>query len=814
MSSRNRTRETKSGNNNKDILSNNEERKETQSSSLLSKDLGSSRHQKVVGFFKSVWQHHDLSVQEQSAPAPSDHAKAQTREEAVAWHTKLKGSPLLHSRRFFLVEYGIELLEEERVKREMHVSLLGYTSFVLIFLLYVFTNVPVADTYATQTAIHDAVVDRPWIVTNSTKDTSHDVLRNTLRQIEKPADVWEWLLYGFTNLETSSNTGPFSPTRRIADWNVVLGAVRLRQIRLKNTNCEVGKTKITSSLDIFAGTDCHGTATVSAIETAAFGPGTIKNMTTAPMIERSVTGQYRYQSASDLAYVLHKDGITKIPILNAPSWGIEGNYGVYDYGGYVIDLPAGDVVNAHDIIQQLQLDQWLDDATAGLVVSFTTYNPNLNMFTYNRILLEYTGTGLVKLLIVCRPFQMPALFNQFQKSDDQSQVAFITYLFMINVFGWLAELLWRGCKSCTSPDPSNKFDVWGWIDLFNLILLSVQLGERIVWELTFNEIKEFSNYAGGSYYYDFEQLSWWFEFERILAYINTLTVFLKYMKLMRLSPRLSLLVKVVYAAGQYVISWFVVAACLLIGYIFMGYILFGAQLSSFSTISKTTITLFNYIVGQFNNYNTGGGGDNVQPGQQLEIYDGSGFESLQYAGLNQDVLFFASPTFFFLSFNLIFYLFLMRVMVAIFVTAYTEVSREIERNERKNHELSRTHKETLKHLSKSFNTSACGWFLNAYIFSGIISCFPEPPSEKHILHALKAEPELINKGYLDYNELEMIIREAFASNPTKCCGYTCGRKRIQPRVRFFFRVLVLGLFLFRLVLLKLTSFSFSFSSSF
>ena len=144
--------------------------------------------------------------------------------------------------------------------------------------------------------------------------------------------------------------------------------------------------------------------------------------------------------------------------------------------------------------------------------------------------------------------------------------------------------LFDRCKSCTSPDPSNKFDIWGWIDLFNLILLSIQLGERIVWELTFNEINQFANYAGGTNYYDFEQLSWWFEFERILAYINTLTVFLKYMTLMRLSPRLSLLVTVVYAAGQYVVSWFVVAVSLLIGYIFMGYILFGAQLHSFSTL--------------------------------------------------------------------------------------------------------------------------------------------------------------------------------------------------------------------------------------
>jgi len=366
---------------------------------------------------------------------------------------------------------------------------------------------------------------------------------------------------------------------------------------------------------------------------------------------------------------------------------------------------------------------------------------------------------------------MPALFNQFQKSDGQSQI-FITYFFMVNVFVWLTDALWAVFKSCTNPDPETKIDVWGWIDLFNLVLLAIQLGERIVWELTFPEINRFVEYAGGDHYFDFEQLSWWFEVERILAYVNTLTVFLKYMKLMRLSPRLSLLVKVVYAAGQYVASWFFVAFSLLVGYICMGYILFGAQLESFSTIARTTVTLFNYIVGQFGNASA-----------EQDIWEGSGFDSLKYAGLNQDtVLFFASPTFFFLTFNLIFYLFLMRVMVAIFVTAYTEVSREIERAEQKARELKKVRTDSLKHLPTKHRLSSCGWFLNSYVYSGAIACMPEPPSEKHVLQALKAEPELLKKGYLNYNELETIVREALSSNPTKFFGYVCGKRISRQQV--------------------------------
>jgi hypothetical protein len=59
---------------------------------------------------------------------------------------------------------------------------------------------------------------------------------------------------------------------------------------------------------------------------------------------------------------------------------------------------------------------------------------------------------------------------------------------------------------------------------------------------------------------------------------------------------------------------------------------------------------------------------------------------------------------------------------------------------------------------------------------------PEPPSEKHVLQALKAEPELLKKGYLNYNELETIVREALSSNPTKFFGYVCGKRISRQQV--------------------------------
>ena len=66
-------------------------------------------------------------------------------------------------------------------------------------------------------------------------------------------------------------------------------------------------------------------------------------------------------------------------------------------------------------------------------------------------------------------------------------------------------------------------------------------------------------------------MSWWFEWERLLASINALTVFLKYFKLLRVSDRLSMLIRcqtLSDVAGLVYHCWF------FLGYAFMGYILF------------------------------------------------------------------------------------------------------------------------------------------------------------------------------------------------------------------------------------------------
>ena len=135
-------------------------------------------------------------------------------------------------------------------------------------------------------------------------------------------------------------------------------------------------------------------------------------------------------------------------------WGyISGEYGTYDMGGYAVDLPAGNAAQANAILRQLKQDEWLGESVQGekkagraaaLFVTFTTYNPNVNIFAYNRILIEFAPSGEVHSSIKFRHYARA----KFRPGNAGSQVP--PDRAWHHVFLWLIALLRHGCKSMGS----------------------------------------------------------------------------------------------------------------------------------------------------------------------------------------------------------------------------------------------------------------------------------------------------------------------------------------------------------------------------
>ena len=207
--------------------------------------------------------------------------------------------------------------------------------------------------------------------------------QNSLRFASSKEDVWNWLLYGLD--DKSTRAGPFSPGANVAEWNHVLGAVRLRQVRVKGEESpdeqgcysqilstaaqSADGARITGPLT--PADQCFELATPeNAKVSGQIGLGnklSANTLESGLLPERDSQGLYSYRTFDELAtVVLDNNPDTTISAGTPVPWGyISGEYGTYDMGGYAVDLPAGNAAQANAILRQLKQDEWLGESVQG-----------------------------------------------------------------------------------------------------------------------------------------------------------------------------------------------------------------------------------------------------------------------------------------------------------------------------------------------------------------------------------------------------------------------------------------------------------------
>ena len=180
------------------------------------------------------------------------------------------------------------------------------------------------------------------------------------REVTKMDDFWSFaetsLLPGLYQ-ETWYNGQPVADQDRnfIFFENKVLGLPRLRMLKVTNHSCEVPDSFKREIKECFAGysdgnEDRH-----------PFGP---QNGTA-----------WVHSDSNQLGGSSH--------------WGKVGTYGG---GGYVVNLGSS-MLEASGVIADLKHHKWITRGTRAIMIDFTVYNANINLFCVVRLLLEFPATG-------------------------------------------------------------------------------------------------------------------------------------------------------------------------------------------------------------------------------------------------------------------------------------------------------------------------------------------------------------------------------------------------------------------------------------
>ena len=121
------------------------------------------------------------------------------------------------------------------------------------------------------------------------------------------------------------------------------------------------------------------------------------------------------------------------------AWPIYGHFTTYHGSGYVAKLPE-EKEDAVDTIQYLKDNDWLTLYTRAVVVEFTVYNANMNLFGHVMLLFETPATGGGLITFKVNSFRVYTSVGEWAKVITVCQLMSLV-LFLYYVVGTIRRLV-------------------------------------------------------------------------------------------------------------------------------------------------------------------------------------------------------------------------------------------------------------------------------------------------------------------------------------------------------------------------------------
>lgn len=197
------------------------------------------------------------------------------------------------------------------------------------------------------------LVEKQFDLNQLSDPGAHTVDETTFLELTTVDEYWTYLQTHFIDTmyaaaatdKNDSNSNMFLQME-----NLLLGPPRLRQVRVRNGSCAVHPM-----FQLRFG-NCYGSFRRADEDRGTFGVGS--------------GSAWTHSTADRLGGVFH--------------W---GRLGAYPGGGYYQDLVA-ERVASEKILGELRAQRWIDVASRVVLVEFTIYNANLNLFCVAKLSLN------------------------------------------------------------------------------------------------------------------------------------------------------------------------------------------------------------------------------------------------------------------------------------------------------------------------------------------------------------------------------------------------------------------------------------------
>ncbi|CAF0799781.1 unnamed protein product [Brachionus calyciflorus] len=377
-------------------------------------------------------------------------------------------------------------------------------------------------------------------------------------------DVWDYLTgplldglhfetwYDLSNT-TENNIG------FIFYQNKILGRPRLLQVRVKDNSCPLSdQVKPIIS-------NCIGEFNTKSENKSPFG--------------KALMGIYENDTTYDAwVYSLDPQG----------TGGYSGLAGTYPPNGFMINLGLYKSESL-EILEDLKMNKWIDEFTRAIIIDFTVYNGNVNLFNQLRLVIEFPPTGGMLNTWTVRTSKLLRYVSTFDYVVAACEGLFVLFI----IYYTIEELM---------DLRLNKLkyfkDVYNVMDLFILGLSYTTIGFSIYRTIQVNNLLD-ELLTKKSEFQNFDTLTFCQELFNQASAVVIFFAWIKIFKYISLNKTLDQLNSTLRKSAKDIMYFCIIFFIILFAYAALGYVLFGETLADYQNFFKTLFTLFRIILGDF-----------------------------------------------------------------------------------------------------------------------------------------------------------------------------------------------------------------------
>jgi hypothetical protein len=265
----------------------------------------------------------------------------------------------------------------------------------------------------------------------------------------------------------------------------------------------------------------------------------------------------------------------------------------YDCSGFAEFIPTSSTMEeATAIVDSLQKDLWIDQATRSIFVEFFVYNSNLNYFISCKTVLEVTAGGGLKPTWQFRVFKLETLHYPSNYVHFSFSCILIPYV-LFYIYGWTKDLYTTHISSVWYY---HFFSIWNIVDIVNFVLFLVSFILRIMF-FVHPDRTSFKIDATG--YPPLDNLAYIYALDIQIIAVNTVITFFKVFKFFALSNKLNILISTIKRSIWGLFATIIMLFICVSAFAFGGLALFSSNLDQFKDISSSYSSLLRTLLGDF-----------------------------------------------------------------------------------------------------------------------------------------------------------------------------------------------------------------------